>query len=96
MDFSCNENDLNPVISTSSGLYYYGNTDDKIFTLFFSVNGGPYIPIQCKSSELTKDVVQRVIDNCGLKIEKEVLCIKNAIRLNLSNPIGGHFPKNND
>ena len=95
-DFSCNENDLNPVISTSSGLDYYGNTNDNIFTLFFSVNGGPYIPIQCKSSELTKDVVQRVIDNCGLKIEKEVLCIKNAIRLNLSNPIGGHFPKNND
>ena len=95
-DFSCNENDLNPVISISSGLDYYDNTGDNIFTLFFSVNGGPYIPIQCKSSELTRDFVQRVINNCGLKIEKEVLCIKNAMRLNLSNRIRGHFPKNND
>ena len=60
-DFSCNENDLNPVISISSGIDNYNYTNDNIITLFFSVNGGPYIPIQCKLSELTRDVVQEIL-----------------------------------
>ena len=90
-DFSCNENDIKNYkpekieVPNSKGKEK-GKDSDNI-NLIFEINGIERKVMNFQKKEITKNVIQKVIDNFGFKTENNIIFIYDKRKLNCDIPI---------
>ena len=97
-DFSCDENNLKSVQHSTTPVKEFKNYDNSasINVTFDDESYNKYPSIKCTLNEITKDVIQRYMNKCGLNNYDNFLFIYNGKRLDLNIPIGDHGIKGDE
>ena len=84
-DFSCNQNDLKnfkPENNQAQSSKGKEKIDNNNINLIFEINNIERKTMNFSTKEITKNIIQKAIDNFGLKTEKNILFIYDKRKLN--------------
>ena len=99
-DFSGNDNYFNSLNikqkeQTINNKNYEDYDGNQLITLNFEINGIMETKVNCKLNELIKDVIEKVLNQNGINVKKDILVILNSQKINLDFTLGAYHIKDN-